>query len=100
MLSVCLIYSRVGEPVLVPGSLLWGNASDFARDAVTFLHNTQRRYGNVFTLRLVNQHVTIVTDPHSYTSLSNERNFDFDPIQKQVFSSCMLIIIILNNNIK
>ena len=66
------------------GNLLWGNAADFARDAVSFLHDTQRRYGNVFTLRLINQHVTIVMDPHSYTSLSNERNFDFDAIQKQV----------------
>jgi len=73
-----------GEPPVVRGSLLWGSAADFSRDAVSFLHNTQRCYGNVFTLRLINQHLTIVMDPHSYTSLSNERNFDFDPIQKQV----------------
>ena len=66
------------------GNLLWGNAADFASDAISFLHDAQRRHGNVFTLRLINQHVTMVMDPHSYTSLSNERNFDFEPIQKQV----------------
>ena len=38
----------------------------------------------MFTLRLVNQHITIVTDPHSYEALHKEKNFDFDPIQKQV----------------
>jgi len=82
--GVCLC-SRVGEPPIVrPGNLLLGNAADFARDAISFLHNTERRHGNVFTLRLINQYITIVMDPHSYTSLSNERNFDFDPIQKQV----------------
>jgi len=79
------VCSRHGEPPLAPaGNLLLGNAAEFARDAISFLHDTQRRHGNVFTLRLINQYVTIVMDPHSYTSLSNERNFDFDPIQKQV----------------
>jgi len=63
---------------------MMGNAVDFARDAVSFLHNTQRSYGNVFTLRLINQYLTIVMDPHSYTALSKERNFDFGVIQKQV----------------
>ena len=80
--------SRPGEPPLAAaGSMLLGNAGQFASDAISFLSNTQRRHGNVFTLRLINQYVTIVMDPHSYASLSNERNFDFDPIQKQVRSA-------------
>jgi len=93
--------SRAAEyPCRVPGSLLLGNAAQFSRDAVSFLHDAQRRHGNVFTMRLINQYVTIVMDPHSYTSLSNERNFDFDPIQKQVVSLFIFLFIDLHMSLK
>jgi len=68
----------------VKGSLIWGSAVDFGTHAVEFLHKCQKKYGEVFTLRLVNQHLTVIMDPHSYEAMSKERNFDFDHIQKQV----------------
>jgi len=77
-------WRRQGEPQIMPGSLLWGSANDYSRDAVAFLHRAQRHLGDIFTIRLVNQYLTIVMDPHCYDSLSLEKNFDFDPIQKQV----------------
>ena len=35
-------------------------------------------------MRLINQYVTIIQDPQCYEAMSREKNFDFDPIQKQV----------------
>ncbi|XP_071082110.1 cytochrome P450 7A1-like [Haliotis cracherodii] len=75
---------REGEPPLVPGNFLFGSGAEFAQHAVNFLHKCKKTYGDIFTIRLLNQHVTIVMDPHSYESLSKERRFDFDPIQRQV----------------
>lgn len=82
--DVLVLDRRPGEPLIVSGSLLWGSAVEFSTHAVKFLHRACRQYGDVFTIRLVNQHLTIVMDPHSYEIVSKERNFDFDPIQKQV----------------
>ncbi|KAI0237257.1 7-alpha-hydroxycholest-4-en-3-one 12-alpha-hydroxylase [Lamellibrachia satsuma] len=91
ILSIILMFAasifrkrRPGEPPIVAGSLLWGSAVDFSLHAVNFLHKCRSVYGEVFTLRLINQYITIVMDPHSVEALSKERNFDFDPIQKQV----------------
>ncbi|KAK2147528.1 hypothetical protein LSH36_548g01004 [Paralvinella palmiformis] len=75
---------RPGEPVVVKGSLLWGSAGDFSTHAVNFLHKCQKTYGDCFTIRLINQYLTIIMDPHSFEAMSKEKNFDFDPIQKQV----------------
>jgi hypothetical protein len=75
---------RPGEPPIVKGSLIWGSAIDFNTHAVEFLHKATKNYGKVFTIRLINQYLTIVNDVHAYEALSKERNFDFDPIQKQV----------------
>jgi len=72
----------------VKGSLLLGSAAQFSQNAVKFLHAAHRQYGDVFTIRLVNQYLTIVMDPHSYEAVSREKNFDFDPIQKQVTFTC------------
>ena len=85
MLKVtCFCCRRPGEPPIVKGSLIFGSAKDFATQAVDFLHKSTAKYGEVFTIRLINQYLTIVTDPHSFEAMSKERNFDFDPIQKQV----------------
>ena len=66
------------------GHLVWGSAQDFSQNAVSFLQRANQEYGDVFTIRLVNQYLTIIMDPHSYEAMSREKNFDFDPIQKQV----------------
>jgi len=88
------LYRRAGEPLIVKGNLLLGSAQKFSQDAVTFLHAAHRKYGDVFTIRLVNQYLTIIMDPHSYEAVSREKNFDFDPIQKQVSFIIIIIIII------
>lgn len=75
---------RKGEPNIVPGHFLWGNGKDFAENAVSFIHKAQAKFGDIFTIRLMNQHLTIINDPHTYERVCKERNFDFDPIQKQV----------------
>lgn len=83
-LVLWLICSREGEPPVVDGSLIWGNANEFSQHAVDFLHRSKQRHGNVFTIRLINQYLTIIMEPNSYETMSHEKNFDFDPIQKQV----------------
>ncbi|XP_076448453.1 cytochrome P450 7A1-like [Babylonia areolata] len=75
---------REGEPPYVPGHPLWGNGADFAQHAVRFMHRSQKALGDIFTIRLLNQYVTLVLDPHCFEQFSKERSFDFDLIQKQV----------------
>lgn len=75
---------RKGEPPLVFGNAIFGSASDFSRDAIQFFHAARGEYGKVFTIRLINQYITIVMDPHSYELIGKDRLLDFDPIQKQV----------------
>ncbi|ESO88838.1 hypothetical protein LOTGIDRAFT_234414 [Lottia gigantea] len=75
---------RPNEPEIVPGNLLWGNGAEFAEHAVNFLHRCQKKFGDIFTIRLLNQYITLVLDPHSYENLAREKVFDFDPIQRQV----------------
>ena len=72
---------------MVDGRLFWGSAIEFSRHAVSFLHVTRRQHGDVFTLKLVNQYMTVIMDPHSVHLMTKEKNFDFDPIQKQVGQS-------------
>lgn len=80
-----LIYCRKeGEPIIVPGHFIWGNGKEFAENAVQFMHKMTERFGKIFTVRLLQQHLTIISDPHSYERLSRECNFDFDGIQEQV----------------
>lgn len=66
------------------GNILFGSALDFSRHAVNYLHKCKRQHGDIFTIRLLNYHLTIIMDPHCYEAVSREKNFDFDPIQKQV----------------
>lgn len=61
-----------------------GNSKDFGQHAVKFLHDSRDKYGDVFTIRLLNQYITIIMDPHSFENVSKERSFDFEAIQKQV----------------
>ncbi|XP_060587133.1 cytochrome P450 7A1-like [Ruditapes philippinarum] len=75
---------RKGEPMIVPGNFIWGNGKDFAENAVSFIHKAQAKFGDIFTIRLLNQHLTIIADPHTYERVCKEKNFDFDPIQEQV----------------
>ncbi|XP_069141463.1 7-alpha-hydroxycholest-4-en-3-one 12-alpha-hydroxylase-like [Argopecten irradians] len=75
---------RSTEPPIPKGHFLWGNGADFSKHAVKYLHKTQKKLGDIFTIRLLHQHLTVIMDPHSYEPFVKESNFDFDPIQKQV----------------
>ncbi|XP_063407414.1 cytochrome P450 7A1-like [Mytilus trossulus] len=75
---------RENEPPIPTGHWFWGNGEEFSKNAVKFLHSTQKKLGDIFTIRLFNQHMTVILDPHSYEKFVKERNFDFDKIQKQV----------------
>ena len=69
---------------MVPGNLLLGNAQSFQKNAVDFLHQCQKKHGDIFTIRFFHQRLTIIMDPHSVEAMSKESKFDFDTIQKQV----------------
>lgn len=66
------------------GNWIWGSGAEFSKNAVDYLHKCHKQYGDIFTIRLINQYLTIIMDPHSYEAMSKEKNFDFDAIQKQV----------------
>lgn len=75
---------RPDEPPIPKGHWLWGNGEEFSKHAVKFLHKTQKQLGDIFTIRLFNQCLTMVNDPHLYEQFVKEKNFDFDTIQRQV----------------
>ncbi|GFO45066.1 hypothetical protein PoB_007157100 [Plakobranchus ocellatus] len=75
---------RPGEPPIAPGHWFWGNCIQFKEHAVKFLLKTHAMCGDVFTVRFLNQHITMVLDIHSYERFSREKNFDFHAIEKQV----------------
>ena len=84
MVSIRSLFSfrRAGEPAVVKGSLIWGSAKDFGTHAVEYLHHCQRSYGDVFTLRLFNQYLTIFMNPNEYDEFGKTKSFDFNEIQK------------------
>ena len=79
-----VFFRRKGEPPLVRGNILWGSGQAFEENAVKFIHTQQAKHGDIFTIRLLHQHLTIINDPHTYERFCKEKNFDFDQIQKQV----------------
>ena len=75
---------RTNEPPLARGNLVFGVGAEFQQNAVRFLHATTARLGSVFTIRLLNKWVTIVQDPHLFFAFCKQKEFDFQPVQKQV----------------
>ena len=75
---------RAHEPPLVRGNIVFGVGAQFQQNAVRFLHATTARLGPVFTMRLLNKWVTIVQDPHLFFAFCKQKEFDFNPVQKQV----------------
>ncbi|GFS25638.1 cholesterol 7-alpha-monooxygenase [Elysia marginata] len=84
LLSIALWLRRAGEPPVPRGHWFWGNCIQFKEHAVKFLLKAHAQCGDVFTVRFLNQHITMVLDVHSYEKFSKERNFDFHEITKQV----------------
>ncbi len=81
---------KAGEPPIVSGNFIFGSGADFQNNAVKFLHLCKDKFGPIFTIRLLNKWVTIVADTHAYQNFAKEKNFDFDPIQKQVNKNVFL----------
>ncbi|RUS80495.1 hypothetical protein EGW08_011746, partial [Elysia chlorotica] len=77
-------FRRPGEPPIAPGHWLWGNCIQFKEHAVKFLLKARAQCGDVFTVRFLNQHITMVLDVHSYERFAKQRSFDFDKIAEQV----------------
>lgn len=82
--KLSFFFRRPGEPPLVPGHFLLGNGKQFTEHAVKFLQGAHKKCGDVFTIRFLNQHWTMLLDIHSYERFAKEKNFDFDAIQEQV----------------
>lgn len=73
------------EPPLVPAeNIIFGNGKPFKRHIVNFLNENRTKYGDVFTIRILNEHWTFILDPHAYETFSREKNFDFTHIAKKV----------------
>ncbi|GAB1602626.1 prostacyclin synthase-like [Argonauta hians] len=85
---------RKGEPPLVPGHFLWGNGEQFKSNAIKLLHDSQKQFGDIFTIRFFHQRLTIIADPHSIEAMSRERCFDFEPIQRQVNMNVFSFVLI------
>lgn len=75
---------RKCEPPIVSGNIIFGSALDFNKDASIFLRESKKKYGEIFTIRLINQYITIIMDPNCIEGMNAEKHFDFEPIQKQV----------------
>jgi len=63
-LSVCC--RKQNEPPIVPGHPIWGNGKQFDDDSVGFILDSQKKYGNVFSIRMLHYYMTVIADPHSF----------------------------------
>lgn len=63
----CFIhYRQQDEPPVVPGHILWGNGEQFNKDSISFILDSQKKYGNVFSIRMLYYYTTVIADPHSF----------------------------------
>ncbi|CAG06955.1 unnamed protein product, partial [Tetraodon nigroviridis] len=86
---VLLFFSRTrqeNEPPLDKGALPWlGHALEFGRDAAKFLARMKEKHGDVFTVRVAGQYVTVVLDANSFDSVVNDTvSLDFISSKNQL----------------
>uniref|UniRef100_A0A1I8HMK7 Cytochrome P450 n=2 Tax=Macrostomum lignano TaxID=282301 RepID=A0A1I8HMK7_9PLAT len=75
-------------PPLVPGLPLIGSGHEFRRNAVPFLLNCRRKFGDMFTCNFpLGQKIHFLMNPHYVQQFSSTRSFDFHPIQRVVNSN-------------
>ncbi|XP_062328823.1 prostacyclin synthase-like isoform X1 [Osmerus eperlanus] len=67
------------EPPLDKGVIPWlGHALEFGKDAAKFLTRMKMKHGDIFTVRVAGQYVTVLLDPHSYDEvLQDTKCLDF-----------------------
>lgn len=51
---------------MVPGHILWGNGKQFNEDSIGFILDCQKKYGDVFSIRMLYYFMTVIADPHSF----------------------------------
>ncbi|KAI7814564.1 cytochrome P450 7A1 isoform X1 [Triplophysa rosa] len=69
---------RTGEPPLVSGLPFIGVTLDYARDPLGLIRDTRKKYGDVFTCKIVRKYFTFITDPFSFSLVVRQsKNLDF-----------------------
>uniref|UniRef100_A0A8C5FBF7 Prostacyclin synthase n=1 Tax=Gadus morhua TaxID=8049 RepID=A0A8C5FBF7_GADMO len=59
--------SRDNEPPLDKGLIPWlGHALEFGKDAAKFLARMKNKHGDIFTVCVAGQYITVLLDPNSY----------------------------------
>uniref|UniRef100_A0A8C5C6F2 Prostacyclin synthase n=1 Tax=Gadus morhua TaxID=8049 RepID=A0A8C5C6F2_GADMO len=70
ILALLLRYSgrsRDNEPPLDKGLIPWlGHALEFGKDAAKFLARMKNKHGDIFTVCVAGQYITVLLDPNSY----------------------------------
>ncbi|CAL8338101.1 unnamed protein product [Merluccius merluccius] len=83
---------REDEPPLDKGLIPWlGHALEFGKDAAKFLTRMKRKHGDIFTVRVAGQYITVLLDPNSYDAvLYDTVSFDSsrkkEALMKKIFS--------------
>ncbi|XP_056294323.1 prostacyclin synthase-like [Pseudoliparis swirei] len=96
LLILVLLYSsrtrKDNEPPLDKGFFPWlGHALEFGKDAAKFLARMKERHGDIFTVCVAGNYVTVLLDPNSFDAVIKDTvYFDFtrnrNQLLKKVFS--------------
>ncbi|XP_035008075.1 prostacyclin synthase [Hippoglossus stenolepis] len=96
LLILILLYStrtrQKNEPPLDKGLVPWlGHALEFGKDAAKFLARMKEKHGDIFTVRVAGNYVTVLLDPNSFDEVVNDKAFlDFtrsrSQLLKRIFS--------------
>ncbi|KAM6980717.1 prostacyclin synthase [Aplochiton taeniatus] len=96
LLALVFIYSsrsrQKNEPPLDKGVIPWlGHALEFGKDAAKFLTRMKHKHGDIFTVRVAGQYVTVLLDPNAYDAVLNDTEaLDFtsykDLLMQRIFS--------------
>ncbi|CAL8337232.1 unnamed protein product [Lota lota] len=92
LLLFCGRSRRVNEPPLEKGLVPWlGHALEFGKDAAKFLTRMKNKHGDIFTVRVAGQYITVLLDPNSYDDvLYDTVSLDFrrhrGVLMKNIFS--------------
>ncbi|XP_061584509.1 prostacyclin synthase [Cololabis saira] len=87
LLILVLLYStrrrQKKEPPLDKGRIPWlGHALEFVKDAAKFLTCMKEKHGDIFTVRVAGQYMTVLLDPNSFDSVLNDTTcLDFTRIR-------------------
>uniref|UniRef100_A0A3P8UKE7 Prostacyclin synthase n=1 Tax=Cynoglossus semilaevis TaxID=244447 RepID=A0A3P8UKE7_CYNSE len=80
------------EPPLDKGLIPWlGHALEFKKDVAAFLVRMKKKHGDIFTVCLAGNYVTVLLDPHSFDAVINDTTaLDYsllrDKLLRRIFS--------------